>query len=136
MGRFRVNLFYQKGCVGAAIRALPFKIMDFEECGLPASGNRTETQLIKAAEAGNKLVVVLDDSYFGLTFENDVLKVGLAWHYIKAGSVWVLFHNGETGGYHSFLAFDPDKKIALVLLSNCAMEIFFHLTMPGSGPAM
>ena len=35
LGRFRVNVFWQRGCVGAAIRALPFKIMSFEECGLP-----------------------------------------------------------------------------------------------------
>lgn len=35
LGRFRVNVFWQRGYVGAAIRALPFKIMDFKECGLP-----------------------------------------------------------------------------------------------------
>jgi len=35
MGRFRVNVFWQRGCVGSAIRALPMKIMSFEECGLP-----------------------------------------------------------------------------------------------------
>ncbi|MBU0759119.1 MAG: type IV pilus twitching motility protein PilT [Candidatus Omnitrophica bacterium] len=33
--RFRVNVFWQRGYVGAAIRALPFKIRTFEECGLP-----------------------------------------------------------------------------------------------------
>ena len=36
VSRFRVNVFFQRGWVGAAIRALPFKIMSFEECGLPA----------------------------------------------------------------------------------------------------
>lgn len=35
LGRFRINVFWQRGCAGAAIRALPFKIMSFEECGLP-----------------------------------------------------------------------------------------------------
>ncbi|MDO8603399.1 MAG: type IV pilus twitching motility protein PilT [Candidatus Omnitrophota bacterium] len=35
VSRFRVNVFFQRGFVGAAIRALPFKIMSFEECGLP-----------------------------------------------------------------------------------------------------
>ena len=35
LSRFRVNVFFQKGYVGAAIRALPFKIMSFQECGLP-----------------------------------------------------------------------------------------------------
>jgi len=35
LARFRVNAFWQRGYVGAAIRALPFEIMSFEECGLP-----------------------------------------------------------------------------------------------------
>lgn len=35
LGRFRVNVFLQRGAVGAAIRLLPFNIMSFEECGLP-----------------------------------------------------------------------------------------------------
>lgn len=35
LSRFRVNLFLQRGNVGMAIRALPYKIMSFEECGLP-----------------------------------------------------------------------------------------------------
>jgi len=37
LSRFRVNVFLQRGFVGAAIRALPFKIMSFGECGLPAN---------------------------------------------------------------------------------------------------
>lgn len=35
VGRFRVNLFYQRSSVGAAIRALPFSPMTFEEIGFP-----------------------------------------------------------------------------------------------------
>jgi len=37
VSRFRVNVFLQRGCAGAAIRMLPFKIMSFEECGLPVN---------------------------------------------------------------------------------------------------
>lgn len=36
LGRFRVNLFYQRGNIGCAIRALPFEPMDFEQIGFPA----------------------------------------------------------------------------------------------------
>jgi len=35
LSRFRVNLFIQRGKVGAAIRMIPFKVKNFEECGLP-----------------------------------------------------------------------------------------------------
>ena len=34
-GRFRMNLFKQRGWVGAAIRLIPFQIPTFEELGLP-----------------------------------------------------------------------------------------------------
>ncbi|MFH1856314.1 MAG: type IV pilus twitching motility protein PilT [Candidatus Omnitrophota bacterium] len=33
--RFRINIYKQRGCVQAAIRALPYSMMSFEECGLP-----------------------------------------------------------------------------------------------------
>ncbi|MFC1789418.1 type IV pilus twitching motility protein PilT [Patescibacteria group bacterium] len=33
--RFRVNIFYQKGCVSAALRLIPAKIRTIEELGLP-----------------------------------------------------------------------------------------------------
>lgn len=35
LGRFRVNLFLQRGSVGAAIRALPYNPMNFEQIGFP-----------------------------------------------------------------------------------------------------
>jgi len=36
LARFRANYFVQQGYVGVAIRALPFRIMNFNELGLPA----------------------------------------------------------------------------------------------------
>jgi len=35
LSRFRMNVFFQRGEVGSAIRAIPFKILSFDECGLP-----------------------------------------------------------------------------------------------------
>ena len=45
--------------------------------------------------------------------------IGLGWHLRDDGghTVW---HNGQTGGFHSWLAFDPDRKIAVVVLANSA----------------
>ncbi len=37
LGRFRINVFLQRGMVGAAVRLLPIHIMNFEECGLPVN---------------------------------------------------------------------------------------------------
>ncbi len=36
LSRYRANLFMQRGAVSAAFRAIPFKILTFEELGLPA----------------------------------------------------------------------------------------------------
>lgn len=35
IGRFRVNVFYQRGAVGTAIRVIPYNILTFEDLGLP-----------------------------------------------------------------------------------------------------
>ncbi len=35
LARFRANIFVQKGAVGAAIRTIPFKLLSFQELGLP-----------------------------------------------------------------------------------------------------
>jgi pilus retraction protein PilT len=35
VSRYRMNVFYQRGFVGSAIRAIPFKLLSFAECGLP-----------------------------------------------------------------------------------------------------
>ncbi len=36
IGRFRVNVFYQRGSVGTAIRVIPYEIATFQQLGLPA----------------------------------------------------------------------------------------------------
>jgi len=35
VGRFRVNVFYQRGAVGTAIRTIPYEIAGFEKLGVP-----------------------------------------------------------------------------------------------------
>jgi len=35
LGRFRVNIYFQRGSVGAAVRVLPYSIPSFKELGLP-----------------------------------------------------------------------------------------------------
>lgn len=37
ISRFRINVFKQRGMVGASIRLIPYKIWSFEECGLPSN---------------------------------------------------------------------------------------------------
>ncbi|MCC8423803.1 serine hydrolase [Mucilaginibacter sp. UR6-11] len=45
-------------------------------------------------------------------------QVGLGWHIIKADGVSYYFHNGGTGGSRSFLAYNAEKGLIVILLSN------------------
>jgi CubicO group peptidase (beta-lactamase class C family) len=45
-------------------------------------------------------------------------KVGLGWHIIKVAAVDYYFHNGGTEGSSSFLAYNAEKGLAVIILSN------------------
>jgi CubicO group peptidase (beta-lactamase class C family) len=45
-------------------------------------------------------------------------NIGLGWHIIKVNGVNYTFHNGGTYGSSSFFAFNADKKLAVIILSN------------------
>ncbi|WP_257668040.1 serine hydrolase domain-containing protein [Parapedobacter tibetensis] len=49
--------------------------------------------------------------------------IGLAWHMTLIGGELVYRHVGETYGSSSFIAFSPDKKVAVVVLSNAAETV-------------
>lgn len=58
------------------------------------------------------------------------LTIGLAWHLLRANGSTIVWHNGETGGYHAFIGFDPARRTGVVILSNSATSIDdlgFHL---------
>jgi len=46
--------------------------------------------------------------------------IGLAWHMNVVGDELVYWHNGRTFGSSSYLALAPDRKMAVVVLSNTA----------------
>ncbi len=52
-----------------------------------------------------------------VTYSKDV-KIGMAWHVITVNGIDYTFHNGGTNGSSSFLAFNSDKNIAVIILSN------------------
>jgi CubicO group peptidase (beta-lactamase class C family) len=51
------------------------------------------------------------------------LEVALAWHILSAHGREIVWHNGGTGGYRSFIGFDPKTKTGVVVLSNAANEV-------------
>ncbi|MBC7400221.1 MAG: beta-lactamase family protein [Mucilaginibacter sp.] len=69
---------------------------------------KTDTKLSKALSLTHQV-----------TFNNDT-QLGMGWHIIKVDGVSYYFHNGGTGGSSSFLAYNTDRNIAIVILSNAS----------------
>jgi CubicO group peptidase (beta-lactamase class C family) len=57
-----------------------------------------------------------------ITFSKGV-KIGLGWHVIIVNGVEYYFHNGATDGSSSFVAYNIDRNIAIVILSNCGERV-------------
>jgi CubicO group peptidase (beta-lactamase class C family) len=57
------------------------------------------------------------------TFSIGAVNTALGWHYIKPGKDEVIFHNGGTGGFRTYLAINLEKKFAVVVLSNTAISV-------------
>jgi D-alanyl-D-alanine-carboxypeptidase/D-alanyl-D-alanine-endopeptidase len=51
------------------------------------------------------------------------LDIGLAWHVLHRFGADVVWHNGGTGGYHSWLGLIEKKRTAAVVLCNSFSEI-------------
>lgn len=58
------------------------------------------------------------------------LKIGLGWHILARPAGNVVWHNGGTGGYRTFIGFDATRRLGVVVLSNLDAsvdDIGFHL---------
>lgn len=65
--------------------------------------------------------------------------IGLFWHISTVRGKPVVWHNGMTGGYSSFVGFTGDGKVGIVILTNTAMsldDVAMAALVPGAGPAM
>ena len=63
--------------------------------------------------------------------EEYVLGIGFGWHINKANDGTIIWHNGGTGGYSSFLGFNSKTQKGVVILSNTSSdvptELGFHI---------
>ena len=51
------------------------------------------------------------------------MKIGLGWIVAEKDDRTIHWHNGGTGGYHSFVGFDAEHGAGVVVLSNCTNSI-------------
>jgi CubicO group peptidase (beta-lactamase class C family) len=50
------------------------------------------------------------------------LEIALGWHVFTGGGREIVWHNGGTGGYRSFIGFDPKRRAGVVVLTNMSTE--------------
>jgi D-alanyl-D-alanine-carboxypeptidase/D-alanyl-D-alanine-endopeptidase len=65
-------------------------------------------------------------------------QIGLNWLMQKAGDRTITAHGGATAGYQTHIAFDPDRGVGVVLLTNAAEfddDLGVDLLRRGAGPA-
>jgi len=62
------------------------------------------------------------------------MKIGLNWLIVRAGTDTILWHNGGTGGYRTFIGIEPSRKTGVVVMTNTggtgADDIGMHLLDP------
>jgi CubicO group peptidase (beta-lactamase class C family) len=65
-----------------------------------------------------------------------VMRIGLGWHVLeRPGGPRIVWHNGGTGGYHSWAGYDPARRVGVVVLANAPEnidDIGVHLLDPAS----
>lgn len=74
----------------------------------------------------NSLGRAMKDAHQARMDIREQFKIGLGWH-LRNKIIW---HNGGTGGFRTFAGYEPEKKMAVVVLTNSsagADDIGFHL---------
>lgn len=98
----------------------------------------TAADMTRFLAAAMGLVRTPLDSAFRLTEQAQAdagpgMRIGLGWHVMQRGATRIVWHNGGTGGYRSFIGFDPARRIGVVVLSNsteAADDVGFHALDP------
>ncbi len=54
---------------------------------------------------------------------NEGMDIALGWHVARRPNATIIWHNGGTGGYHSFVGFDAARGMGVVVLANSSMSI-------------
>jgi CubicO group peptidase (beta-lactamase class C family) len=65
------------------------------------------------------------------------MEIALGWHVINGGGNEIVWHNGGTGGYRSWIGFDPKNRTGVVVLANMFTnagvdDIGLHLLVPSA----
>jgi D-alanyl-D-alanine-carboxypeptidase/D-alanyl-D-alanine-endopeptidase len=101
------------------------KNWDFDALAAAGAIRSTANDLLRYVKANmgidpSPLAAAMKFAQAPLSDANKTNRIGLAWMTSRTGIVW---HNGGTGGYRSFLGFTADRQHGVVILSNTAVDL-------------
>lgn len=104
------------------------KAWEFQIFSAAGGLKSTVTDLLTFAKAQFKMPETQLENAMALTrqftyFLPPNTDIGLAWHMDLLDDITYCYHTGATGGSSSFIAIAPDKKTAVVLLSNASESV-------------
>lgn len=104
---------------------VPMKNWDFDAIAPAGAVRSTADDMLKLLAAAlarddRPVVRALHDAGVKHHVKPGEIGVGLCWHLARDGVT--RWHNGQTGGYSSFVAYYPDRRAAVVLLCNTAVD--------------
>lgn len=81
---------------------------------LAANMGRTTTEITPALRRSHEIL-----------FTGDAVQIGMAWFHktLPASGESIIWHNGETGGFSSFLGFSADGRVGVCVLNNSARSV-------------
>ena len=113
--------------------------------GLPGMGalrsNAEDLLRFLAANTGppaSRLERVMRDAQQARASTGENGEIGLNWLIRKVGDRTIIMHGGATVGYETQIAFDPDRGVGVVLLTNTAEfddDVGLDLLLRAAGPA-
>jgi serine-type D-Ala-D-Ala carboxypeptidase/endopeptidase len=89
---------------------------------------RDMVRYVQAQQAGMFAGVVAAQTKHAIV--SDDMDVGFAWHIFKQQGDEIVWHNGGTGGFRSFVGFSKQTGLGVVILSNTSSSVDdmgFHL---------
>jgi len=92
-------------------------------------------RMIRLGEKDKRALLSTQNAYRKTSMPNTM--VGYGWHITRKGLSGIYWQNGKTGGYASYLGFNPSTKTGCVILTNSAVpldELGFYILDPESFP--
>jgi serine-type D-Ala-D-Ala carboxypeptidase/endopeptidase len=71
--------------------------------------------------SGGRLQRVMQQTHEARRAAGPAMSIGMGWHIRRVNDRDVVWHNGGTGGYRTWIGFDQARRIAAIVLTNSAL---------------